>query len=143
MQIARSVLAVILGLLAGSVINMAIVKFGHSIMPIPGLDPNNMDSLVKIMPTLGLKYFIFPFLAHALGTLSGALIAYLISAQYKKISAMIIGFGFLLGGIAASFMIPAPKEFIIVDLVLAYLPMAWLGAKIGNALKTENKAADI
>lgn len=34
-------------------------------------------------------------------------------------------------------MIPAPKWFIALDLVAAYLPMAWLGLSIANRLKPE------
>jgi hypothetical protein len=30
-------------------------------------------------------------------------------------------------------MIPAPAWFIALDLIAAYLPMAWLGAKLGKA----------
>ena len=44
-----------------------------------------------------------------------------------------LGIFHLLGGIAAAVMIPAPLWFIVVDLVLAYIPMAWLGAKLTGA----------
>jgi hypothetical protein len=38
---------------------------------------------------------------------------------------------FLSGGVAASFMIPAPKWFVALDLLAACLPMAWLATQIG------------
>jgi hypothetical protein len=41
-----------------------------------------------------------------------------------------IGVLFLLGGIMVNTMLPAPTGFIASDLLLAYLPMAWLGGKI-------------
>jgi hypothetical protein len=41
-----------------------------------------------------------------------------------------LGVFFLLGGIAAAFMIPAPTWFIILDLVAAYIPMAYLAGKL-------------
>ena len=44
---------------------------------------------------------------------------------------------FLAGGIAASFMIPAPAWFIALDLLLAYIPMAWLAVQIGARMKGE------
>ncbi len=68
-----------------------------------------------------------PFLAHAVGTLTGALAAYLIAATYRAQMAYVIGAVFLCGGVAASFMIPAPIWFIALDLLAACLPMAWLG----------------
>jgi hypothetical protein len=37
-------------------------------------------------------------------------------------------------------MIPAPAWFIALDLLFAYLPMAWLGIHIGTRLKQENAA---
>ena len=71
-----------------------------------------------------------PFLAHALGTLIGAMIAALIAATRKFTMAMIIGVFFLIGGISAAFMIPAPTWFVLLDLGMAYIPMAWLGHKL-------------
>lgn len=130
--IIRNVLAVILGWFGGSVINMGIIQLGHSLKPIEGIDPNNMDALAEIMPTLDFEYLIFPFLAHALGTLVGAIIAYFIAANHKMKFAFAIGVLFLLGGIAVSFMLPAPTWFVVTDLVFAYIPMAWLGGKLAQ-----------
>jgi uncharacterized RDD family membrane protein YckC len=81
------------------------------------------------------KHFVFPFLAHALGTLAGALLAFLIAASYRSVFAYAIGAVFLTGGIAATFMIPAPVWFIILDLVAAYIPMAWIGTQLGRRIK--------
>ena len=52
-------------------------------LPIQVIDPNDMNALVEVMPTLDVHYFIFPFLAHALGTLGAAFIAYKITATHK------------------------------------------------------------
>jgi len=41
--------------------------------------------------------------------------------------AWVVGALGLAGGIAAARMIPAPTWFVVLDLVVAYLPMAWLG----------------
>ena len=43
--------------------------------------------------------------------------------------------GCLCGGVAASFMIPAPAWFIALDLLAAYLPMAWLAILVGTRIK--------
>ena len=77
-----------------------------------------------------------PFLAHAFGTLAGALAAYLIAATHRTQIAYVIGAVFLCGGIAASFMIPAPAWFIALDLLVAYLPMAWLAIRSGGTAGT-------
>jgi hypothetical protein len=46
----------------------------------------------------------------------------------------VIGFVFLGAGIAACFMIPAPAWFMATDLLLAYLPMAWLAIQVGRRI---------
>ncbi|MGB1307347.1 MAG: hypothetical protein ACPG6B_00450 [Oceanihabitans sp.] len=126
----KNILAVIIGWLAGSVINMSLIKLGHNFLPIPGVDPNDMIALADVMPTLEPKYFIFPFLAHAIGTLVGACIAALIAHNNKIIMALIVGVLFLFGGIAVNYMLPGPTWFAVADILFAYIPMAWLGNKL-------------
>lgn len=128
--IIKNIIAVITGWLIGSLINMALINLGHSIFPIEGVDSNDMEALANVMPTLDFQYFIFPFLAHALGTFSGALLAALIAANHQMKFALGIGVLFLIGGIVVSFMIPAPTWFVVADILIAYIPMAWLGGKL-------------
>jgi hypothetical protein len=75
-----------------------------------------------------------PFLAHAIGTLVGALVAFLIAASHNAKMAYGIGVIFLFGGVMASFLIPAPGWFVAIDLLVAYLPMAWLAVLIGRRI---------
>jgi len=86
---------------------------------------------------LEFKYFIFPFLAHALGTLVGAIIAGSIAVNHKMKFSLAIGVLFLIGGIMVNYMLPGPTWFAAIDILLAYIPMAWLGGKI--ALKYSRK----
>ena len=134
-NVVRNVLAVLAGLVIGSIVNMLLVAIGPLVIPPPaGADVSSMEALSKAMPLFEPRHFIMPFLAHALGTLVGALAAYLIAVSYKARFAWVIGILFLLGGVAASLMIPAPTWFKALDLLLAYLPMAWLGTLIGARL---------
>jgi len=133
--ILRNILAVIMGAIVGSTVNMAlIVASPHVIPPPPGVDASNMESMKAAMHLYQPKHFLFPFLAHALGTLAGALVAYLIAGTRRAALAYAIGVLFLAGGVAACFMIPAPAWFIALDLVVAYLPMAWLARCLGRRL---------
>ncbi|MEL7060660.1 MAG: hypothetical protein AAGN46_11595 [Acidobacteriota bacterium] len=133
--IVRNVLAVLAGVVLGSVVNMAIVTSGPLIVPAPaGVDVSDPASLRDSMHLFGPQHFAMPFLAHALGSLVGALVAFLLAATHRRAFAYGIGAFFLLGGIAASLMIPAPLWFIVLDLVVAYLPMAWLASVIGQRL---------
>ena len=128
--IIRNILAVIVGWFGGSVINLGLLELGYIVFPVEGLDPNNMESLAEIMPGLDFQYFIFPFLAHALGTLVGAFLAGIIATKHKMKFALAIGVLFLIGGIFMSYKISVPIWFSILDITLAYIPMAWLGGKI-------------
>jgi hypothetical protein len=39
----------------------------------------------------------------------------------------------MIGGLAAALMLPFPIWVVVVDLVAMYLPMAWIGGKLGRA----------
>jgi hypothetical protein len=132
----RNVLALLAGFAVGSVVNIVLITLSPSIIPPPaGVDVTKAESLSKSLHLFEPKHFVMPFLAHGVGTLVGALAAYLIAATYKTRIAYAIGALFLCGGLAASFMIPAPAWFIALDLLAAYLPMAWLGIQIGDRIK--------
>ncbi len=131
--ILKNVLAVIAGLLVGGAVNMGIVMVSGEIIPPPqGVDPSDMESLKANMHLFGAKHFIFPFLAHALGTLVGALVASLIAAGHQMKLALLIGGFFLLGGISMVMQLPSPMWFNVLDLVVAYIPMGWLGWKLSG-----------
>ena len=135
-NVLRNVLAVLAGLVIGGIVNIALITISPMVIPPPaGVDVSNAESLSKSIHLFEPRHFIFPFLAHALGSLVGALAAYLIAASYKTQIAIAVGVIFLCGGVAASFMIPAPTWYIALDLLVAYLPMAWLGSKIGARMK--------
>jgi hypothetical protein len=123
----KNILAIILGWLAGSIINMGLIQTGHLVFPIEAIDINNMEALASVMPTLGYEYFIFPFFAHAFGTLVGAFVAGLIAVKNNMKFSLAIGVLFLLGGIAVSYLLPEPIWFTVLDITTAYIPMAWLG----------------
>jgi hypothetical protein len=132
----RNVLALVVGIVIGGGVNMALITLSPLLIPPPaGVDVSSAESLRGAMHLFEPRHFIMPFLAHALGTLTGALVAYLIAATYKAQMAYVIGAVFLCGGVAASFLIPAPVWFIVLDLLAAYLPMAWLGIQIGTQIK--------
>ena len=121
--IVKNILAVIIGIIVGMIVNMALILIGGALFPIPeGVDPINAQDWE-------LKQFIFPFLAHALGTLAGAIATVKMAASHQNKLAIGIGVWFLLGGVAMVFMLPAPEWFIFVDLTLAYIPMGLIAGK--------------
>lgn len=95
-----------------------------------GADLTTEEGIKAAMPMLEAKHFVFPFLAHALGTFVGAYIAGKIAANHKMKFALAIGCIFLLGGIINVFRIPAPTWVAVVDVVFCYIPMAYFGGKL-------------
>jgi len=135
----RNILAILAGLIIGGAVNMTLVTVGPSLIPPPsGVDVSSAENLSRTIHLFEPRHFIMPFLAHALGTLTGALTAYWIAGSVKQRMAYIIGVFNLCGGIAASYMIPAPAWFIALDLSLAYIPMAWLAIQLGKRLQPGN-----
>jgi len=109
---------------------MGIIMISGYIIPPPeGVDVTNTENLIANIHLFEPKHFIMPFLAHALGTFAGAWLAAYMAASRKISMALIVGFLFLIGGIGAVRMIPAPMWYNIIDLVFAYIPMAYLAAK--------------
>ena len=129
--IVRNILAIIAGLIAGSFVNMGIIMISGSIIPPPeGVDNTTMEGLKAGMHLFQPKHFLFPFLAHAIGTFAGALLTAMIAIKRKMLYALIIGAFFMIGGIINILMLPSPIWFTIVDLVFAYYPMAYFAAKL-------------
>jgi len=129
--IVKNILAVIAGFIIGSIVNMAIIMVSGSIIPPPeGADVTTMEGLKASMHLFQPKHFILPFLAHALGTFAGAFFAAKIAAGHKMKFALTIGVLFLAGGTANVFMLPSPTWFTILDLIGAYIPMAYFAGKL-------------
>ena len=129
--ILKNILAVVAGGLLGSAVNMGIIMISGSIIPPPdGADVTTTEGLKASMHLFQPRHFIFPFLAHAIGTFTGAIVAALLAATYKMTFALGIGILFLIGGIASVFMLPSPAWFTMLDLGVAYIPMAYLAGKL-------------
>lgn len=131
--ILKYIIAVIVGVVVGSGVNMGLVNIGPSIIPLPeGADISNMEGLAKSMPLFSPANFLFPFLGHALGTLVAAFVTAKIAAAHQIKFGIGLGAFFLLGGISAVAMFGGPMWFIVADLVLAYIPMGYLGGKLAG-----------
>ncbi len=132
--VARNILAVVIGLVTGSVVNIGLITVGMTVVPLPeGTDVSTMEAVREAMKTFTPMHFLFPWVAHALGTLVGAFIAAKVAASHRMKLAMLIGAFFLLGGIAMVLNCGGPNWFIAADLILAYFPMAWIGGTLAGS----------
>lgn len=130
----QNILAVIAGVILGGMVNMGLVMLGPMLIPPPdGVNMTDMESINASIHLLQPKHYIFPFLAHALGTLAGAFLAAKIAATHKMKFAIGTGVFFLLGGVMAAMQLAkSPLWFKILDIGLAYLPMGWLGGRLAS-----------
>ena len=127
----RNIIATLIGIVVCLLVNSSLISISGSMIPLPeGMDINNFENYIENVHLLQPKHYIMPFLAHALGTLVGVIVAMLIAKSHFKQIAMIISIFHLIGGIAAVYMIPAPVWFNILDLTTAYIPMGILGTKL-------------
>jgi len=131
--ILRNIAAVLLGFVLGSIVNLALITVSPHVIPPPAsVDVSHAASIKSSLHLYQAKHFLFPFLAHALGTFVGALVAFLVAGSRRTAIAGTIGVLFLAGGITACFLLPAPPWFMALDLLAAYLPMAWLAIRLGR-----------
>ncbi len=134
----RNILAVIVGFVIGSLVNTSLVNIGPSVVPLPeGADVSTMESLSDSMKLFAPVNFIFPFLAHALGTLTGAFVAAKIAVTHHMKFAIGIGVCFMIGGVAAASMLGGPVWFIVSDLLLAYIPMGVIGGVLAGGRRPQ------
>jgi len=115
-------------------LNGAIINISSKVIPPPaGFDLTTAKGLQAAMPHMGPEHFVFPFLAHALGTLISALLISRFLKSQQFVFAMMAGILFMLGGISMVIMLPeTPIWFVLLDLIVAYIPMALLGNKLGS-----------
>jgi len=131
MRILRLLLATATAILSGMLVNGGLVVLGHRLIPLPdGLSGNTPEALASAIPLMGTEHFLFPFLAHAGGSLVSAYFATLISRNRHFWFPALFGALFMAVGIYMAVILPAPFWFEALDLGFAYLPMAWLGYRM-------------
>lgn len=129
--ILRNILAVLAGVIVGGIVNMGIVMLSGTVIPPPeGADVTTTEGLKASMHLFEPKHYIMPFLAHALGTLVGAIVAASIAIGRKITVGIIVGCFFLIGGTMMVFQLPSPMWFNALDLIVAYIPMGYLGGQL-------------
>ena len=129
----KNIIAVIVGIILGGLVNMGLILISGYVIPLPeGVNASDSESLKESMHLFEFRHFIFPFLAHAFGTLVGAFVAVKLAANNKIFIAVLITAFFMIGGIISAWQIQGPYWFTVIDLSLAYLPMGLIGWILGK-----------
>lgn len=127
----KIILAVVVGVIAGGIINMGLILNSGKIIPPPqGADFTTEEGLKASMHLMEPKHFIIPFIAHALHAFIGSIVACKIAGSNTLRIAMIVGLVTFLGGAKMVYDLPSPMWFNVLDLVVAYFPMAYLGGML-------------
>jgi hypothetical protein len=132
LHILKRTIVIFISLFSGAMLNGAIINISSKVIAPPkGFDLNTAEGLQAAMPHMGPEHFLFPFLAHAIGTLISAVLISRFLKSQQFVFSMMAGIIFLMAGVAMVIMLPGtPIWFILVDLIGAYIPMAYLGNKL-------------
>lgn len=128
-SIGRSILAIVAGLVVGSVLIFAIQALNvyWLFRPPPGLDFSNEEAMKAYMENLPTEAFLVVLLSYAVGTFAAGWLAARLARRAASLHGLIIGILFLVAGILNLRSIHHPQWFAWVVLPL-YLVMALLGA---------------
>ena len=136
MKIIKNILAVTIGIILGAIVNMYIIEYLQKVIKLPqGVNPKDIKSLKEGIYLFEPKHFVGPFLAHSIGVLVGAYLAAKIGASKNLILAIIVGSFFFIGGVYMVYILDAPIWFSVLDIIVAYIPMAFLGWKLSRKSK--------
>ena len=130
----RNASAFIAGFVALAAGKYVATKLGNAMIPPPaGVNLSTMDGFKAAIPLYEARQWIPVFFEHAVGSMVGGAVAALLAASHKMTLALGIGALHMLGGLAAALMLPFPTWVVVSDLVVMYLPMAWIGGKLARA----------
>ena len=92
LHILKRTIVLFLCVFIGAQVNGAILTLGTTLIPAPaGFDLNTMDGLKAAVPFLEAKHYLFPFLAHAIGTLISALLITRFLTSQQLVFSMMAG----------------------------------------------------
>lgn len=121
-RILVNVAAVFVGIVVGMVFMIFLHMASTIVYPMPedvdmmDQSPENLEKLHAWFATLPTGAFLLATLCHALGCMSAAIVAMLISGRRTIVPAMVVGVFFTIGGIMNLSSVPHPSWFPMVDL---------------------------
>ena len=132
----RKILAIVLGIVIGSVVNMAFIQLSHSAYPLPeGVDPNDFEAFKAYVEAHGLPTgaLLIVLVAHAGGSFASGFVCGAIVRKPWYLAAALLGILWTVGGVAMLLMLPSPTWFAVTDVAL-YVPAALFGTWAGGKL---------
>lgn len=126
----RRLLAVIGGILLGSLVIMIIEMLIHQMYPLPeGIDKGDKETMKQFVASLPTGALMGVLLAWASGAFTGGWFAAKVSQVSPMYHSLIVGMGLMVMAIMNMIAIPHPGWFWVPGLLI-HLPIAWLGGRI-------------
>ncbi|MEO7794017.1 MAG: hypothetical protein ABIV06_04530 [Thermoanaerobaculia bacterium] len=126
----RSILSVIVGILAGVVTIFLLEMAGHRFYPPPaGLDPGNVEAFKAAVAAAPVGMLLSVILAWAGGAFIGGGVAALLSERRRALHSLAVGGIQTLLAVAQLQMIPHPLWFTVLGVTI-FLPVAALAGHI-------------
>ena len=126
----QNIFAVLLAILAAAIITFSIIVLGHSLIPTPAeIDTNDFESMKANFHLFEVKHFLFPLIAHGLGTFVASYLVARFAKTYKFWLALGIGVIFMLASLSLSIRIGHFNWIGVVE-IAQYIPMSFLGYKV-------------
>jgi hypothetical protein len=119
----KSILLSVLGLIIGAMMNLLVISLGSSL--------------------LSDNHYAIAIIAHMVGAFTGAFFVCMVRVDRPKLYAISIGGAYL--GMAVMDMLVLknlPLWFILTDVFLAHLPLAYLGYRLGAVSFTQSGPAE-
>jgi hypothetical protein len=128
----RNSLAFVGGFVVLALAKQGATALGNAAIPPPaGVDFSTIEGFTAAVPLYEAKQWIPAFFEHAVGSMAGGAAAAFLAVSHRMKLALGIGALHMAGGIAAALALPLPAWVVALDLVAMYLPMAWIGGKLG------------
>lgn len=132
----RRILAVVGGLLAGSICIWLMEALGHFLYPLPaGVEPTNVEAFKAYVSTLPFAALLLVLVGYSLGAVVSGFISTKIANDGKNRYAIICGVFFLLATVYNMIMLPTPVWFWVLGILL------WGLVLIGYKLALNNTKA--
>lgn len=132
----RNIAGVVLGLIVGSIANMALISLNVSLFPMPDgtdmQDPEAFQAYIAALPPAG---FLLPFLAHFAQVLVGGLVAAKVGRGAPAVLVGIVGGLTVLGTLINNFTIH-PPAWTWIELPL-YVPVIWGTIRLAERMRRQ------
>lgn len=132
----KTILALIVGLVAGMAANMALIKLSTVWYPMPeGLDPNDFEQFAAWIATLPPQAFVLPLLAHVAQAFVGCFVAAKLRPASATRLAWIISLLSMAGGLYYLLQLECPWWMWLE--VPGYIVLGLLGASLARGRRLQ------